>query len=48
MPMAFRILLGIGFMTFRLRNQLQQEGEYEIGEGVDSFVALAKYLDGLS
>jgi hypothetical protein len=35
----------IAFLAFRLRSQLQREGKYEIGEGVDSFVSLARYLD---
>ncbi len=38
----------IAFMTFRLRSQLQQGDKIVIGEEVDSFAALAKYLDTLS
>ena len=38
----------IAFMTFRLRNRLQQGQEISIPEDVDSFVGLAKYLDSRS
>jgi hypothetical protein len=36
----------IAFMTFRLRNQLQQGDRVALDEEINSFVALAKYLDG--
>jgi hypothetical protein len=32
-------------MTFRLRTQLEKDGELNISEEVDSFRALTKYLD---
>lgn len=35
----------IAFMTFRLRNQLQQDSGLSLDEDIDSFAALAKYLD---
>ncbi len=35
----------VSFMTFRLRNQLQRDGEYEIEREIDSFVSLSRYLD---
>ncbi len=38
----------IAFMTFRLRQQLQRGQEIVIPEEIDSFVALAKYLDSHS
>jgi hypothetical protein len=35
----------IAFMTFRLRNQLQGDGGLELEDDIDSFAALARYLD---
>lgn len=35
----------IAFMTFRLRTQLEKDGELSISEDIDSFRALSKYLD---
>lgn len=35
----------IAFMTFRLRNQLQRGHAIALPDDVDSFVALARYLD---
>jgi hypothetical protein len=35
----------IAFMTFRLRSQLQRGHEIVLPDDIDSFVALAKYLD---
>lgn len=36
----------IAFMTFRLRHQLQHGKQIALSEDVNSFIALAKYLDG--
>ncbi len=35
----------IAFMTFRLRSQLQQGDDLALREDIDSFQALARYLD---
>jgi hypothetical protein len=35
----------IAFMTFRLRNQLEQGGQINLPADIDSFAALAKHLD---
>lgn len=35
----------IAFMTFRLRDQLRQDGELVLDDDIDSFVDLAEYLD---
>jgi hypothetical protein len=36
----------VAFMAFQLRAQLEQDGTIVIPEDVDSFTALARYLDG--
>lgn len=36
----------IAFMTFRLRQKLQREHDIVVPEEVDSFIALARYLEG--
>ncbi len=37
----------IAFMTFRLRSKLQRGGELAVRPDIDSFQALARYLDGI-